>query len=186
MPGGPLDVLEIGAGAGLLSVLASIHPSVNKVVATDLEHVVSLLERNIMRNLDPLYPQSKVSVKCLDLKQAEDAPDVDLVLGADVIYDDALSAAVIGLLRQLATTSKSDTRVIFAFEKRWNFTLDTMAVTAPAFDFFMAGLADLKNELPDGALDWSLVGEDKETLPQFFCYERSNDLYLLRILIRIP
>ena len=184
LPGcGPLCVLEIGAGTGLLSVLASIHPSVRRVVATDLDNVVPLLERNIKRNLG--QDRSDITIKELDLRHPGKVSDVDLVLGADVIYDDELTSAIIGFFRQLAM-GPSSTHVILSFEKRWNFTLDALAVTAPAFDYFIKGLAALKDELPDGALDldWSLMGEEEETLPQFFCYERSKDLNLLRIQIR--
>ena len=74
--------------------------------------------------------------------------------------------------------------VLLSFEKRWNFTLDSMSVTAPAFDHLMASLAELK-EASDLVFDFECTFiDDKDTkgpIPQYFCYERSADLQILHI-----
>ena len=119
-------------------------------------------------------------------------PNVDLIVGADVVYDDTLTQALVCFFRNFAEVRKKggvdkSFDVLLSFEKRWNFTLDSLSVTAPAFDYFMTSLAELK-DASDKLFDFECTFiDDKDTkgpIPQYFCYERSADLQILHINFR--
>jgi len=188
-----LNVLELGAGTGLLSLVAAIHPSVLKVTSTDLAHIVTLTERNIKRNLR--NNEANIEVLPLDLTADNSdilnrlGPTVDLIVGADVIYDDTLTQALVCFFRNFAEARKKGGvgkcfEVLLSFEKRWNFTLDSLSVTAPAFDNLMTSLAELR-DASDTVFEFECTFIDdkdsKEPVPQYFCYERSADLQILHI-----
>ncbi|KAM0792588.1 hypothetical protein ACM66B_005249 [Microbotryomycetes sp. NB124-2] len=110
-------VVELGAGVGLLSLIAaSVSPS-TRVITTDVfDQVLDKLETNVSRN----KLESRIAVKKLDWEQAaastgssylsdvlEDiAPQ--LIIGADIVYDPVLAEALAQTLVNLLKRSNSD------------------------------------------------------------------------------
>lgn len=95
------SIIELGAGTGLLSILAAGRLNAAHVMSTDgLPHVVESMEKNIHRNQRTvLQPSTNIEAKVLDW--ADDDPDVledtlsirngdlpnyNLILGADITY----------------------------------------------------------------------------------------------------
>ena len=175
-------VLEVGAGTGFLGVVAACHPSVERVVMTDLPHIIPLINKNVTRNLKR---QNHVATDVLVLgdgasvHQALQTHDFDLVLSADIIYDDKLSEGIVQFISAIAETVTHSVDFLLSFEKRFNFTLEDLDVTAPAYDFFMNEMRKLKN-LHENVITLELIEDD---FPQCFCYERTTDLFLMNVCI---
>lgn len=106
------NIIELGAGTGLVSILCAGPLEAETVLSTDgLPHVVETIDKNIMQNRASLFsgPASRrlPLARVLDwgdiqfLKEIlviEDAlPNYDLILGADITY----SPDVVPLLAQL-------------------------------------------------------------------------------------
>merc|ERR1719273_2035453 len=116
--------------------------------ATDLPEIVPLTKRNIERN----GALKSVSVIPFDLI-ANDIPQcisecyLELILAADIIYDNSLTKGIVCtiyalILKQLNhhhihsdEKCKKLLTCYFSVEKRYNFTIDNMEVSAPAYDF---------------------------------------------------
>lgn len=106
------NVIELGAGTGLLSILCAGPLDAELVLSTDgLLHVVESIERNIALNRDNLFNGSSARREPVarvldwgDVQSLEEALQVDnatpgysLILGADITY----SPDVVPLLAQL-------------------------------------------------------------------------------------
>ena len=190
--------LELGAGTGMVSIIASMmnrDSEESLIYATDLPEIVPLIKRNIERNGAP----KSVSVIPFDLI-ANDIPqciserDLELILAADIIYDNSLTKGIVGtiyalILKQLDRhhihsdkKSKKLLTCYFSVEKRYNFTIDNMEVAAPAYDYFIKCLDDLsaKTETFGRRLKVSYTFIDTN-FEQRFCYERCKDVVIIRI-----
>ena len=107
------NVLELGAGAGLLSILAAGPLKAAHVIATDGDtEVVATIERNVRLNGKTLLHRAvhgnpiearlldwsdRLSVKELLEHQLQEHPP-DIVLGADIIYDTDLLEPLLAAL----------------------------------------------------------------------------------------
>ena len=172
------SVLEIGAGTGLASIALSHFCSDDSYIyATDLPELVDLLKDNLDSN-----NSKNIEVFPLDLKDTKDNAafeEIDIVIGADVIYDNDVTDGVINFLQMiLHKTTKKSVEFIFTIDKRYIFTIDDMETVAPSYEYFIAKLTDLD---PEEA--WNMNREEipAEQIHQTFCYERSPDLCLILI-----
>ena len=190
--------LELGAGTGMVSIIASmmhLDSEESLIYATDLPEIVPLTKRNIERN----GALKSVSVIPFDLI-ANDIPQcisecyLELILAADIIYDNSLTKGIVCtiyalILKQLNyhhihsdKKSKKLLTCYFSVEKRYNFTIDSMEIAAPAYDYFIKCLDDLsaKTETVDRRLkvSYTLIDTNFE---QRFCYERCKDVVIIRI-----
>ena len=172
------SVLEIGAGTGLASIALSRFCSDNSIFTTDLPELVDLLKENLHSN-----NSKNVEVFPLDLKDfTKDNKvfrEIDIVIGADVIYDNDVTDGVINFLQRLLDDATKDTlEFIFTIDKRYIFTIDDMETVAPSYEYFMSQLTDL-----DPAEAWNIKCEEipADQIHQTFCYERSPDLCLILI-----
>jgi len=110
------SVIELGAGMGLLSILAAGPLGARHVLATDgLPYVVEHMEKNIHRNeRTVLNPRCTVETKVLDWADSEpqsledtlsprdgDLPRYDLILGADITYNPEIAPVLAQLLKVL-------------------------------------------------------------------------------------
>ncbi|KAK4058620.1 hypothetical protein OIO90_000064 [Microbotryomycetes sp. JL221] len=108
------DVLELGAGVGLLSLVAAMVLKPANVMTTDVfDQVLEKLERNVARN----RMQSRVTISSLDWERAScdsgraylDSVLSDrrpsLVLGADIVYDPSLAGHLAGTLANILRRS---------------------------------------------------------------------------------
>ena len=170
-------VLEIGAGTGLTSIIISKHCQPKKVIATDIELVVTeILEENVKIN------QSQVIIDTLDVNQFDEKFGQSVVvIGADIVYDNDLTDGIFCFVEKFMSKSGKDITKSFYFtiDKRYLFTIDALDTIAPAYEYFVAKLEEFREN------DFQV--EIEELIPkdihQAFCYERSKDLVLISIQI---
>lgn len=182
--------LELGAGSGLTSLTLAL--VAKHVICTDgnMKALNNCLN-NIRRNRSAIPGQ----VRVLRLNWSEDticpgAGDfdwstediqllaaVDVLVAADVFYDDKATMAFFGTLQRLFIQSPS--RILYlSLEKRFNFSLEDCDVTAPAYSRFKQCLSDLKAQRGTLAVDVEMLPTD---FPQYFRYDRSEQLEIWRI-----
>ncbi|CAB4057143.1 METTL22 [Lepeophtheirus salmonis] len=148
------NVLEIGSGTGLTPIGAAIClPS-----TSFSSYIVTDLEQNLdgIRHNFALNHFPKW------------AQETDVVLGGDVIYDEVLTNGIIAFILSL----KEGAVLYFAIEKRYVFTNEDLDIVSHSYNYFLQGLNH-----------HGIPFEEMDPLPtQSFCYERSRDLILLRIM----
>lgn len=118
------DVLELGAGVGLVAIVAAFLGTPSRVVATDLPHVVPLLQRNVDAN--------DVRVECVPLDWDKvDAAAVPgdaerVVLAADCVYSPGLAAlfaralsACLGIGDAYVASKVRSTSLLRSMEEHW-------------------------------------------------------------------
>ncbi|KAI1871594.1 uncharacterized protein JN550_004588 [Neoarthrinium moseri] len=99
------SILELGAGAGFISIMCAKYLGAARVVATDGdERVVKDMRRNLL--LNELETEELISAEQLvwsrDLHdKISDGPGFDIVLGADIIYDKGATEALVDTLSAL-------------------------------------------------------------------------------------
>lgn len=152
-------VLELGAGCGLVGLVAA-HAGARKVYCTDIG--LDVLE-NCQSNVDRNNARGSVTIRWLDCAGGGDArqgasdrddlstastfdwtpgefdelcKQVNVILAADVIYDDHLTAALMRTCLSILLQAAQGTCMLFALEKRDCFTIKDMDVRAPAYDFW--------------------------------------------------
>ncbi|KAM8710127.1 hypothetical protein ACLKA7_016854 [Drosophila subpalustris] len=141
-------IMELGAGVGLSSIAAAIHGS-GQVYCTDvnLGNILELIRGNVQRNArllqgqvsvleyDFMAPKSQLSA---ELIEAIDVSDV--IMAADVIYDDALTDAFVAVIEHIFARAKASGRpkcIYMALEKRYVFTLEDCDSVAPMYEHFL-------------------------------------------------
>ena len=125
MSGGGISVGNTSAGTGRLSLrLASLGAV---VTATDRKAMLGLMLRNVALNQRRLLSPSSgidaldVHVEELDWEEPPaQLPAADLVVGADVIYDDRFHASLIRVLQRYADQG---VRCLLGWEEQWKSSL---------------------------------------------------------------
>ena len=115
-----LRVTELGAGTGRLALrLASLGAF---VTATDRKAMLGLMKRNVALNqrrlLSPSSRTASLEVRVQELDWEDPSaqlPPADLVIGADVIYDERFHPALISVLARYASEG---VRCILGWEER--------------------------------------------------------------------
>jgi len=178
-------VLELAAGTGLTSVVASAGAA--SVTATDVDRgdILPLLRRNCAANvgwsggdmvqvcqLNFFWEPSDWS---LDLTKCVE--DSRVILAADVVYDREITVHFFNSLRNILGTGEKT--VFIAIERRlW--TGDDGTVIAPNFEFFLENLETLEKGRDSD--NYTLrVTEEGTDFSQFFKYNRVNELRLWRL-----
>ncbi|XP_065339231.1 methyltransferase-like protein 22 [Cloeon dipterum] len=170
-------VLELGSGTGLTSIAAAM--VAKEVISTDanIGKILPLIEANFNRNSDTLRSSFKVmefdffaQEWSTELKDAVSRTNV--VIAADVIYDDDLTEAFVSTLKRIMSQPPAKT-VIMALEKRYVFTLEDLDSVAPCFEHFLRCIG--KPDFP-----WKLETESCD-FPQYFKYDRTKELALWKI-----
>lgn len=170
-------VLELGAGVGLTSIVASF--LAKEVICTDIDvkGILKLIHRNFMRN--KAYIKSKVDIKELDFlnlkwltfyKKRIDEPAI--ILAADVIYDEIVTKGFVQTVTELLNSNVQKV-VYITLEKRYVFTTANMETTAPMYEEFL-DLIKVKQ------FNWH-VEYIKIDFPQYFKYNRLEQMVLIKI-----
>nr|XP_033818529.1 methyltransferase-like protein 22 isoform X4 [Geotrypetes seraphini] len=147
--------LELGAGTGLPSIIMA---TVAKTVyCTDPGTSYSWSEEEIA----DLYDSTSV------------------ILAADVFYDDDLTDAAFRTFYRIVHNLKNPCTVYLSIERRLNFTLRHMDISCDAYNHFRKCLHDLEN-ITDGKMTFS-AEPIKPAFPQFFVYERVEQLELWKV-----
>ncbi|CAK9823900.1 Methyltransferase-like protein 22 [Anthophora retusa] len=170
-------ILELGAGVGLTSIVASF--VAEEVICTDidLKGIMKLIRRNFMRN--SAYVKSKVYIKELNFLNLQwptfykkRMNEATVILAADVIYDENVTEGFVNTLTKLLN-SKTQKVVYIALEKRYVFTTVNMDVNAPMYEDFL-------DYIEKKQLNWH-IEYIKIDFPQYFKYNRVTHMILLKI-----
>ena len=187
-------LFEIGCGCGLTAIVAGICNG-ERVVASDLERNIALAKKNLDVNSGLLQRGRGVHLIPFDViddigRVPEELSGASLVYGADVVYDDDLSDAIITLMEKLLITHPmlERRRFLFSVERRFVFTIKDLRTVAHAFEYFMEKMRE--KFLEEGGrvratydVKVEVMGGDKIT--QTFCYERSPDVALIMVDARL-
>ncbi|CAH3019547.1 unnamed protein product [Porites evermanni] len=183
--------LELGAGLGLCSIV--LGRVAKKVFCTDLrENILRCCQNNITANSHLFkYGYDVVAVRkfdwlasglptgegdfCWTKEDQEVLKNATVVLAADVIYDDSLTDAFIGTFLRLMEANKPIT-LLLTIERRLNFTLEELAVTSPAYNYFLSRIKEL--ETKEQRLSTRKLDID---FPNYLQYERVKELELWEI-----
>ncbi|PBK65860.1 uncharacterized protein ARMOST_06759 [Armillaria ostoyae] len=127
------DIIELGAGTGVLSLtVAALRSSVNerddsksRIITTDLESAIPLLEHNIASN-GHLLPDGSARPKASVLDWYEDLPDnmqsfsdgFDAIIMADVTYNTSSFPALLRTLASLITMSAKRPLILLGYKER--------------------------------------------------------------------
>ncbi|CAH1400202.1 unnamed protein product [Nezara viridula] len=156
-----------------------------EVICTDIadEGLLDMIKRNIKRNESII--KADVSVLPLDFysdhyseELTKKLENVDIILAADVIYDNDLTEAFVKTLIKLLNTPKKK-KFYIALEKRYVFTLADMDTVAPCYEHFLSIFLKASRRSPMCA--WR-VKEMNIDFEQRFKYERSKHLVMWEIL----
>ena len=194
--------LEIGAGTGFLAIVSYIvkrkqpESTSGNIFVTDLSDVLPLTRNNIKSNIAESCDMIKLVP--LDLKEGKipseiAKTEVSLLLAADIIYDDILTYSIVQTLHGLIIQqydraklmemqkTKNILTCLFSIERRINFTVANLKVSAPAYDYFIECLNELNNNMAklNITLDISYITLDDKS--QWFCYQRCKDLVIVKI-----
>ncbi|XP_014679426.1 PREDICTED: methyltransferase-like protein 22 isoform X2 [Priapulus caudatus] len=190
--------IELGAGTGLVSIVLAMVAKM--VFCTDTgEEVLRLCQRNIVRNSQLVPQENRVAVKELNWQEevaskAAESAEVgpffwsreeiaqlyraDVILAADVVYDDDLTDAFFKTAYDLMSCLPSKT-VLISVEKRLNFTLSNLEVGSPAYQHFQTCLEELSHYATD-TVSFS-VDQVPTDFPQIFSYDRVKFLELWKV-----
>ncbi|KAK4876718.1 hypothetical protein RN001_009224 [Aquatica leii] len=167
-------ILELGSGTGLTSIVAAMFST---VICTDVDKgdILKLLKANIERNKSLIrHPAIVGEVNFTKSHTSWDVPntldDVNIIIAADVIYDNDLTENFVKTLEFFLLNSKVEYTYV-ALEKRYVFTTTDCDVSAPCYDFFMECLERLNIAVEELSLDF----------PQYFQYDRVKELVLIKI-----
>jgi predicted nicotinamide N-methyase len=115
--------LELGTGCGLVSITLSLL-SAKQVIATDLENILEISQKNINENFSD-NPRSNLLVTKLHWGEMDDInkiinqyPIIDYIFCSDCLYEESPWEK---LLETLLFFSKvnPETEIIFAYKKRY-------------------------------------------------------------------
>ena len=148
-----------------------------RVQATDLRDpaVLSLIQRNVARNSHMIKTDIKIAALDFedDLSEIADLETVDYILAADVIYDNAITDSFLNFLMRLRVRVAPSVRVMVAMEKRFVFTVAELETRAPAYEYLVERLEEVRDRLT--------VTSVPVRWPQYFCYERSEEMVMLEL-----
>ncbi|XP_047534733.1 methyltransferase-like protein 22 [Vanessa atalanta] len=174
-------LLELGAGTGLTSFVAAMFAK--KVVCTDIDlgGILDLIKLNAKYNSKLIKSQFKVmplDFTKLDWNRPllDEIKGTDIVIAADVIYDDDLTAAFISTVQKILNTNPPKT-LYMVLEKRYVFTIEHMDSVAPCYETFLTLLDKVKT---DSHSNWILEQLPLD-FPKYFTYDRVKDLILWKI-----
>ncbi|CAE8714626.1 unnamed protein product, partial [Polarella glacialis] len=119
-PRAPLGVLELGCGAAALPSLAAAASLGARVTATDFGEIVPLLSDSVRRNSAALRldPGAHVDVASYAWSESQAPPGspYDLVLAADLLYDESCQVALVSAI--LAALGSDSGTLLMTYEER--------------------------------------------------------------------
>ncbi|KAJ7606119.1 putative methyltransferase-domain-containing protein [Mycena polygramma] len=114
----PLRILELGAGIGLVSiVLGALRPD-DRIISTDVDSAMPLLQHNILANA------SRVEAAVLDWDDEElpgcvrECGAFDVIIMADVTYNTSSFPSLVRTLKNLVNLNSTPPRVILGYKER--------------------------------------------------------------------
>ncbi|XP_071128420.1 methyltransferase-like protein 22 isoform X2 [Mytilus edulis] len=188
-------VLDLGAGVGLTSVVAAMYA--DHIISTDIgKDIKELAQHNLDQNnikdvtnfsveefdwFENKYTADKtdeVKLK-MDHEVESDIDSCDIIISADVIYDNNITDALFRTVYGLMVYTSINTWYI-STEKRYVFTLQDLDIACPAYQHFRECLTQLQDMSDHGQFTISC----KEEIPQCFQYNRTKELELWKVTIQ--
>ena len=172
---------------GISSIVISKHCNPKEIIVTDLDILMDTLKKNLQRN-KVNFENTKLEV--LDVNAYESSaifpklPNFNVILGADVIYSKDITDGIFNVISKYSLDNSAnkdsdfDKKLYFAIDKRYIFTLDALETVAPAYEYFMSKIDELRAWKK---LTVSIYEESE--IEQAFCYERSKDLVVVSVQI---
>ncbi|XP_012231614.2 methyltransferase-like protein 22 isoform X2 [Linepithema humile] len=171
-------ILELGSGVGLTGIVASY--LAKEVICTDISvgGILNLIERNFLRNhtyIKSGYHVEEVNFLNLEWskKLEKRLQGANVILAADVIYDEKITDGFVRTLSKLLCTKKRKI-VYVALEKRYVFTIADLDTTAPMYEEFLRCIEKYRST------NWS-VDYINIDFPRYFRYDRVKHLVLMKI-----
>lgn len=171
------NILELGSGVGLTSIAAGIF--CKQVICTDVDvgEILQVIRRNVERNRKLI--RNDITVMELDFNAVEFSSEVteaieasDVIIAADVIYDDDLTEAFVRVLDHIMEAKNFKNRSVYvALEKRHVFTMADAETIAPCYEHFLRKIYQKMWRLEYIPIDF----------PQYFKYERTRHLLIFRV-----
>ncbi|KAI4484038.1 hypothetical protein M0804_007494 [Polistes exclamans] len=170
-------IMELGSGVGLTSIVASF--LAKEIICTDINlgEILNVIKRNFIRNIS--YVKCKFHIEELNFlnlkwsQSLEEKIDVtDIIIAADVIYDDVITDGFVTTLDKIL--KKKDSKIAYiALEKRYVFTVANMDTVAPMYEEFLRCIRRRN-------LNWN-IEYVKIDFPRFFKYDRVKHMILMKI-----
>uniref|UniRef100_A0A2A4J8L4 Methyltransferase-like protein 22 n=1 Tax=Heliothis virescens TaxID=7102 RepID=A0A2A4J8L4_HELVI len=176
------SVLELGAGTGFTSFVAALYAK--KVVCTDIDvgGILELIKLNAKYNKK--FIKSQFKVMPLDFTETawsssllSEVKQASIIIAADVIYDDDITAAFVSTIQKILNTEPPKT-LYMVLEKRYVFTIEHLDSVAPCYETFLSLIDKVKTENPHST--WKLEQLPLD-FPKYFTYDRVKDLVLWKI-----
>ena len=174
-------VLELAAGTGFTSIVAA--KFARRVICSDLESIVPLIQSNFQQNSQHLPAQ--FLVKAIDFFQSDwkielkdDLANIDVLLVADVVYTQEITQAFIETLKYILTNTLKPLKILISMEKRW-WTNSQGQRYAPSYDHFIGHLHTTLNELNKPKIQHVPIETIQHHFSQY--YTRNDDLILLQV-----
>ncbi|KAI4493142.1 hypothetical protein M0802_009559 [Mischocyttarus mexicanus] len=170
-------IMELGSGVGLTSIVASF--LAKEIICTDINlgEILKIVKRNFIRNISYVKCEFHIEeLNFLNLKWSESLEEkinvTDIIIAADVIYDDVITNGFVTTLDKLL--SKNNSKIAYiALEKRYVFTVANMDTVAPMYEEFLRCIRRQN-------LNWN-IEYVKIDFPRFFKYERVKHMILMKI-----
>lgn len=108
---------------------------------------------------------------------SREVADTDIILAADVIYDDDITAAFVSTLQRILNTRPPKT-LYMALEKRYVFTIEHLDSVAPCYETFLTLIDKVNTDNPHSKWTMELLPLN---FPKYFTYERAKELLLWKI-----
>ncbi|XP_043486622.1 methyltransferase-like protein 22 [Polistes fuscatus] len=170
-------IMELGSGVGLTSIVASF--LAKEIICTDINlgEILNIVKRNFIRNIS--YVKCKFYIEelnFLNLKWSQSLEEkinvTDIIIAADVIYDDVITDGFVTTLDKIL--KKKDSKIAYiALEKRYVFTVANMDTVAPMYEEFLRCIRRQN-------LNWN-IEYVKIDFPRFFKYDRVKHMILMKI-----
>ncbi|XP_017218884.1 uncharacterized protein LOC108196212 [Daucus carota subsp. sativus] len=124
---GPLRILELGSGTGLVGIAAAAILGAH-VTVTDLSHVIPNLKFNAEANMNAVgLNGGKVEVAALgwgvekEMEAIKENDEYDVIMGSDVVYHDHLYNPLLQTLKYFLLGDRTKKEMVFVMShlKRW-------------------------------------------------------------------
>ncbi|XP_025194384.1 methyltransferase-like protein 22 [Melanaphis sacchari] len=170
-------VLELGSGVGLTGIVAAMY--CKEVIFTDINNkdILSMIEKNINLNQDLVV--SRTTVLPLNFNEpelsnelCEKLKDLQILIAADVIYDNYITEQFVNTLKKIMAISPRKTAYI-GMEKRYVFSSVDLEVCAPCYEYF--------NDLLSQNNNWCEVQLLDCNFPQYFQYNKAKELVIFKL-----
>ncbi|XP_031622643.1 methyltransferase-like protein 22 isoform X2 [Contarinia nasturtii] len=183
-------ILELGSGVGLSSIAAGIF-SKTDVICTDIDSggILEVLKSNVNLNKSVMNNRAIFRIMELDFKKTIWPDDLknavssaNIIIAADVIYDNDITDYFVKTIERILDVNdlnkNKDKELYIALEKRYVFTLADLDTVAPCYEYFMHCIENQIRKTTHLKIEFVSID-----FPQYFDYERSKDLILMKLYV---